>query len=72
VVIDTRALVKPAVPEKSIHAKSDAVFLPVEEKVRQVKCEGRIAVVVPANKAAVAEDEGVPKGPIEIDEDTPA
>ena len=70
--VNSRALVKPAVAKARVHARHDAVLRPDSEKIRDVEAEGRVAVVVAADEAAVHEEQHIAKGPVELKIDTPA
>ncbi len=54
--IDARAFVEPAVAKAGIDARHNVVLRAIGEKVRQVEAEGRVAIVVAADEAAIDED----------------
>src|SRR5271157_3733046 len=70
--IDARALVEPSVAEARVHARHNIVFLPITQKIRQVKAERSVAVIVAADKAAVYKHQHVAKGAVELNRNPPA
>ena len=72
VAIDAGALVEPAVAEARIDARNDVVLLAVRQKVREVEAEGRVAVVVAADEAAVDEYQHVAESAVELNPDAAA
>ena len=70
--IDAGALVEPAVAEAGVDARDDVVLRAVGEEVGQIEAEGRIAVVVAADEAAVDKDQHVAEGAVELDRDAAA
>ena len=70
--IDAGALVEPAVAKAGVNAAHDVVLRAVGEKVRQVEAEGRVAVVVAADEAAIHKDKHVAEGAIEFDRNAAA
>ncbi len=68
VAINTRAFVEPAVAQGRIHANRKAVLFPIEKKIGQLEAERDIAVVIAADKVAIAKDQRAAKSAIEIEE----
>jgi hypothetical protein len=72
VAIDACALVEPAVTEAGVDAGYDAVLSADGEKVGEVEVEGRVAVVIAADEAAVDPDEDIAEDSVEVDGDAAA
>ena len=65
--VEAGALVEPAVAEGGIDAQDDAVLRSDGKVIGEVEAEGRIAVVVAADEAAVDEDKDAAEGAVEFD-----
>ena len=72
VAVDARALVEPAVAEAGVDAQGDDVPAAVVEEIAEVEAERRVAVVVPADEAAVDEQHDVAHRAVELDPDAAA
>ena len=69
--VDARALVKPAVAEAGVHARHNAVFGSIVQKIRHVEPERHVPVVVAPDKAAVHKNHHIAEGAVELDRHAP-
>ena len=67
--INACAFVKPAVSEARVNSQHYAVLRTVCQKIAEIETEGRVAIVVPADEAAVHKHKGVTEDSVEFDED---
>ena len=72
VPIETRAFIKPAVAETCVHASHKIILAAIVRKIRNVKPERRIAIVIAAKEISVKENECVTKRAVEVEHEAPA
>ena len=65
--IEPSTLIEPPIAETGIDAGHNVVLLADGEKICQVELEWRIAIVIPANKAAIHEDKDAAKRSVKFD-----
>jgi hypothetical protein len=72
VPVDTGALVEPSVAEARVEAHHQIVLSAVVGKVRNIKGEGRVTVIISADKTAVQEHQSAAERAVELQADATA
>src|SRR6202012_4208913 len=71
VPVETRAFIKPSVAEARVHAHHQVILFAIVRKVGDVEGEGRVTVIISADKTTIHEYQRAPERAIELQADPP-